>query len=47
MPDFLAPSGVTTPFGLNEPLRSTRDLRKESYTFYNGSMPAITIDGIP
>lgn len=37
--------GNRTPFGSNEYLRSTKDVKKESYTFAAGSIPTETIDG--
>jgi hypothetical protein len=45
MPDYVAPSGNTTPEGRNEPWRSTRGQRLESYTFAASTLIARTIDG--
>lgn len=45
MPNFVLPSGVTTPFGSNEFLRSTEDVKRESWTFATSSLPAFTVDG--
>lgn len=45
MPDFVLPSGVTTPFGENEPFRSTHGIRRESYSFAKNSFPVFVIDG--
>ena len=36
---------VRTPFGKNQYLRSTQDVKFESYTFWNGGIPSVTIDG--
>lgn len=46
MPNFVMPEGDTTPFGRNEFLRSTQDVKTESYTFAASTVPAITIDGV-
>lgn len=46
MPNFVLPTGVTTPFGSNEPFRSTKGIRDESYTFAAASQPSSTIDGV-
>lgn len=35
----------STPFGVNEFLRSTQDVKKESYTLAASTVPAQTIDG--
>lgn len=45
MPRFLPGGGNTTPFGRNEPLRSTKGLRSDGWTFSSVDMPAQTIDG--
>jgi hypothetical protein len=49
MADFVKGGGVTTPFGRNEFLRSTKEgqIQTESYTFSAASFPARTIDGAP
>lgn len=46
MPSFIHPSGVSTPFGRNEFLRSTQDVKTESYTLAKGTVPAITINNV-
>ena len=38
-------TGDTTPFGKNEFLRSTRDVKTESFTVAASTVPAKTIDG--
>lgn len=43
MPGFTK-DAFRTPFGRNVYLRSTRDVKTESYTVYNASVPAFTID---
>ncbi len=46
MPSFEKGGGdPTTPFGSNEFLRSTQDIKTESYTIAAASVPARTIDG--
>jgi hypothetical protein len=45
MASFTKGSGGRTPFGSNEYLRSTQDVKKESYTFSAASIPLETIDG--
>ena len=46
MPSFVKGGGVTTPFGRNEYVRSTRSsLSFESYTLAAATLPARTIDG--
>lgn len=48
MPSFVKGGGVTTPFGRNEYMRSTRSaLSFESYTLAAASLPAQTIDNNP
>ena len=48
MPSFVKGGGVSTPFGRNEYMRSTRDARRfESYTLAASTLPAKTIDGNP
>lgn len=37
----------STPFGINEFLRSTQDVKTESYTLAASTVPAQTIDGNP
>lgn len=46
MPSFTPGGAALTPFGGNEYLRSTQDVKKESYTCYAASVPAVTIDGV-
>lgn len=45
MPSFVKGGGVSTPFGRNEYMRSTRNMQFESAMFSAASFPAITIDG--
>lgn len=45
-PAFTKGGGVRQPFGGNEYLRSTQDVKKESYTFAAASLPTETIDGV-
>jgi hypothetical protein len=46
MPSFAKGGGSRTPFGSNEYLRSTKDVKKESYTVAAASVPNETIDGV-
>lgn len=46
MPSFTKGGGGRTPFGSNEYLRSTQDVKKESYTVSAASVPNETIDGV-
>jgi hypothetical protein len=46
MPSFTKGGGARTPFGSNEYLRSTRDVKKESYTVASATVPNETIDGV-
>lgn len=46
MPSFSKGGGQRAPFGSNEYLRSTQDVKKESYTFASASLPTETIDGV-
>jgi hypothetical protein len=46
MPSFVKGGGVTTPFGRNEYLRSTRNTQFESYTLAASTITAQTIDGV-
>lgn len=46
MPSFIQPSGVATPFGRNEFLRSTQDVKTESYTLAASTVPAQTINNV-
>lgn len=46
MPSFAKGGGLRTPFGSNEYLRSTQDVKKDSYTFSAASLPTETIDGV-
>lgn len=45
MSTFVKGGSVTTPFGRNEYLRSTRGTKYESYTLAASTVPAKTIDG--
>lgn len=45
MPSFDKDLTQRTPFGKNEFLRSTRDVKTESYSFSKEGIPAQTIDG--
>src|SRR3954452_24711610 len=45
MPAFVKGGAARTPFGKNEFLRSTRDLKFESYTCSAASVATETIDG--
>lgn len=46
MPSFVKGGGVSTPFGRNEYLRSTRNTQFESYTLAASTITAQTIDGV-
>ena len=46
MPSFNKGGGQRAPFGSREYLRSTQDVKKESYTFAAASLPTETIDGV-
>lgn len=45
MPAFVKGGAARTPFGKNQYLRSTQDVKFESYTVAAASVPARTIDG--
>lgn len=45
MPAFAKGPGFRTPFGRNSYLRSTQDVKTESYTFWKDGIPTETIDG--
>jgi hypothetical protein len=45
MPSFTKGGGIRPPFGKNQYLRSTKGMKFESATIYNGSVPYETIDG--
>jgi len=45
MPSFVKGGTARTPFGSNEYLRSTQDIKTESYTVAASTVPARTIDG--
>lgn len=45
MSAFIKGGGVSTPFGRNEYMRSTRNTQFESYTLAAATVPAQTIDG--
>lgn len=46
MASFTKGGAGRTPFGGNEYLRSTQDVKKESYTLSSASVPTETIDGV-
>lgn len=46
MSSFSKGGGQRTPFGSNEYLRSTQDVKKESYTLSAASVPVEVIDGV-
>lgn len=46
MPSFAKGGGLREPFGSNEYLRSTQDVKKDPYTFSAASLPTETIDGV-
>jgi hypothetical protein len=46
MPSYTPGGGNTTPFGKNVYLRSTQDVKTESYTCSAASVPSETIDGV-
>jgi len=46
MTTFVAGGSVNTPFGVNEFLRSTKDIKREHYMFAASTLPARTIDGV-
>lgn len=46
MPSFTKGGGQRAPFGSNEYLRSTQDVKKESYTFSAASLPTESIDSV-
>jgi hypothetical protein len=46
MSTFVKGGSVSTPFGRNEYLRSTQDVKVESYTLAASTVPARTIDGV-
>lgn len=45
MPAFTKGPGFRTPFRRNQFLRSTQDVKTESYTVAAASVPSVTIDG--
>jgi hypothetical protein len=45
MAHFAKADTVRSPFGKNQYLRSTQDVKYESYTFGKNMVPSITIDG--
>lgn len=47
MPSYQQGGAARTPFGNNEYHRSTKAVKKESYTVAASTVPAITIDGVP
>lgn len=46
MPGFTKGPSYRTPFGKNEFLRSTQDIKTESYTVAAATVPSRTIDGV-
>ena len=46
MASFTKGGSTSTPFGRNEFLRSTQDVKVESYTLAASTVPAQTIDGV-
>jgi hypothetical protein len=46
MSTFVKGGSTTTPFGRNEFLRSTQDVKVESYTLAASTVPSRTIDGV-
>lgn len=46
MSTFVKGGSTSTPFGRNEFLRSTQDVKTESYTLAAATVPAQTIDGV-
>lgn len=46
MSTFIKGGSTTTPFGRNEFLRSTQDVKTESYTVAKSTVTAETIDGV-
>lgn len=47
MADFSKGPNFKTPFGTNEFLRSTQDVKTEHYTFSMAAMPSEDVDGTP
>jgi hypothetical protein len=45
MPSFQSGPNWRTPFGRNNYLRSTQDVKTTSFTFAQSGIPAVTIDG--
>jgi hypothetical protein len=45
MPSFAGGPNYRTPIGRNQWLRSTQDIKTESYTVAASTVPAVTIDG--
>jgi hypothetical protein len=46
MPSFTKGPGYREPFGRNQFLRSTQDVKTESYTFAKGAIPTEDVDGV-
>jgi len=46
MSTFVKGGSIGTPFGRNEYLRSTRDVKSDSFTLAGASIPSRTIDGV-
>lgn len=47
MTTFVAGGAPNTPFGVNEFLRSTKDVKREHYMVAASTIPTQTIDGVP
>lgn len=45
MSTFTKDTAARTPFGRNSYLRSTKDVKTDSYTFAKSGIPTVTIDG--
>ena len=45
MPHFAKSDTIRSPFGKNQYLRSTQDVKYESYTMSKAAMPSMTVDG--
>lgn len=46
MPSFTKGNSTWAPFGKNQFLRSTQDVKAESYTLASGSVPLETVNGV-
>jgi hypothetical protein len=45
MTTFVKNNAARDPFGKNAFLRSTKDVKTDSYTFYKGGIPSVLVDG--